>query len=187
VRDPGLGVDSPVLDELDDAGKVTRQRVTTGPDVQFTTMQRGGVWHRDVVLGDADINQTPLERTVVQRLGHRAEHGRLPRRGIAVHEHSADLGSGTQDSQQARVFRRRTIFFCTSFGSAHRSSNIANVPLLGENESIFGILSGFKARNVIFSRYGFGLFAIIWNADLRYIYFGSLSWWPMSNKSSHLI
>ncbi|RHZ45864.1 hypothetical protein Glove_645g6 [Diversispora epigaea] len=38
--------------------------------------------------------------------------------------------------------------------SVHTSSNIATVPLSGENSSIFDILSGFIARNVISSRYG---------------------------------
>src|SRR5687768_4050331 len=81
----------------------------------------------------------------------------------------------------------RDDFLLHFFRSAHTSSNIVAVPLSGENEFTLRILSGFKARNVIFSWYGFELFAIIWNADLRYIYFSSLSWWPMSNKSSHLI
>jgi len=38
---------------------------------------------------------------------------------------------------------------------------MATIPLSGKKESGFGILSGFRAQNVISSRYSFGLFAKI--------------------------
>jgi len=38
---------------------------------------------------------------------------------------------------------------------------MGTVPLSKEKKSTLGILSGFKTQNVIFLRYGFGLFAII--------------------------
>src|SRR5579862_3149163 len=71
MGDPRAGIDAALLDQADDAREVARQGVAAGADVELAAVERRGVRHGYLGLGDADVDQAALEGAVVDRLGHR--------------------------------------------------------------------------------------------------------------------
>ena len=88
VCDPRTSINPSVFNQLDDARKIRRECVAAGEQRQLAAVQDRCVRKRNRLLGNADIDQPPGKRAVIQRLAHR-----LVAAG-GVHHHIGKLALG---------------------------------------------------------------------------------------------
>lgn len=70
MGDPVLQIDFSVSDDLDDLGEVCGKGIAAGHDGEFTAVEEGCLWEGKVLRGDADINHTSSNGSVLMALHH---------------------------------------------------------------------------------------------------------------------